>query len=335
LRPAVYITFDVECSMGGAWGDPALKPVTPSRGMMGQYGNEAYGLPLIVEILESQGLKATFFLEPFNDELGHRGQTEDISRFLLDHGQDVQLHVHPVHQQYGLKESGQPHALIDDIAALDPQAQIDLLGEGADRIERWTGERPVAFRAGNMGASEETLRNLAAVGIRIDSSYTFPYLGGQCRFADTQRYNGSKWYDDVLEMALSGFLQPNLPGLHPAKPVDLMGISFGECRQATRQISQANADTVLILHSFSLFKVRNRQYDAGRPNRIVTRRFRQFCRWLGEDRDSPPARTFSELAQAVEKGQYEPLAVPPCRLNRPLRAVARKAVQALNRFYRV
>ena len=70
--------------MGGAWRDPALKPVPPSRGMMGRYGDEAYGLPLICDILDRYGVKATFFLEPFNDELGHPGQTEPVCRFLVD-----------------------------------------------------------------------------------------------------------------------------------------------------------------------------------------------------------------------------------------------------------
>ena len=83
-----------------------------------------------------------------------------------------------------------------------------MLREGSDRLQRWTGQRTVAFRAGNMGASEETLRQLEAAGILIDSSYTFPYAGEQCHINCEQPYNGSKWYGQVLELALSGFRQP-------------------------------------------------------------------------------------------------------------------------------
>ena len=57
--------------MGGAWGTD-LKPIPPSRGMMGQYGSRQFGIPLICEILNRYDVKATFFMEPFNDELGYR-----------------------------------------------------------------------------------------------------------------------------------------------------------------------------------------------------------------------------------------------------------------------
>jgi peptidoglycan/xylan/chitin deacetylase (PgdA/CDA1 family) len=331
VKPGVFITFDVECSMGGAWGNPALRPVPPARAVWGEYGNERYGLPLIVEILDRYGLSGTFFVEAFIDEQGYPGQSEPICRYLLDHGQDVQLHIHPNHKHYGLKQQGKPYPFTDDIADLPPHAQRELLDEGARRLTQWTGRRPVAFRAGNMGASEETLRQLAAVGIPIDSSYTFAYAGGRCRFPAGEPYNGSKRYDGVLELALSGFCKPRLPGLQRAKPLDLVGISFAECRDAIRSICRAGADAVMILHSFSLLKVRNVQYDGGRPNRIVSRRFRRFCEWLAGPA-GPPVYTFSRLAEAMADGAYQARSVPPCRLAHP-RAIVRKAVQAVNNLY--
>ncbi|MBN1588451.1 MAG: polysaccharide deacetylase family protein [Pirellulales bacterium] len=331
MNRGVFITFDVECSMGGAWRDPSLKPVPPSRAVWGEFGDRSLGLPLIVEILERHALAATFFVEAFIREQGYPGETERICEYLLNHGQDVQLHIHPNHRHYGLKQRGQPFSKTDQMADLSPAEQLALLHEGADRIQRWTGRRPAAFRAGNMGASEETLKQLEASGIPIDSSYTFPYAGGQCRFGPGEPYNGSKWYGRVLELALSGLRQPRWPGLRPAKPLDLMGISFKECRDAVRLICGAGADAVLILHSFSLFKVRTIQYDGGRLNRIVTRRLDRFCEWLATAREFP-TRTFAELAEAVADGSYEPCHRPPCLVKHP-RAIVRKAVQAWNNLY--
>jgi len=329
----VYITFDVECSMGGAWQDGRLRPIPPERGMMGRYGDRQLGLPWIVDILAESGLAATFFLEPFNDELGYPDQTEPICQYLLDRGQDLQLHVHPNRKQFALREQGKEFLLTDDITELEPAAQQALLAEGAERLAGWTGKQPVAYRAGNMAASEQTLEHLASVGIRIDSSYTFPYAGKRCFFGSGEEYNGSKWYGDVLEVALSGFRQPPIAGLHPAKPLDLTGISVEECRAAISEICAAGADAVMILHSFSLFKVRNAQYDGGRPNRVVARRFRRLCRWLAGRADDLPVRTFSQLADDVAQGRYEAKAIAPCRLNRPLQALTRKMVQFVNRSY--
>ena len=319
--------------MGGAWGNPSRKPVPPSRAIWGEYGSKRLGIPLIVDVLEENGLAATFFVEAFTDEQGYPGEMERVCEYLLDRGQDVQLHIHPNHKHYGLKLEGKPYPRTDQMADLEPAAQHELLAEGCDRIERWTGRRPIAFRAGNMAGSEGMLEQLATVGIRIDSSYTFTYAGGRCGFSPRDPYNGSKWYGDVLELALTGFYQRKLPLLHPTKKLDPVGISFPECRDVIRAVCDTGADAVLILHSFSLLKWRDVQYNGGRLNRIITRRFRRTCRWLAQHEEEYPARTCSELSEAIESGSYEAMAVPPCKIDRPVRAVVRKAVQGWNNLY--
>lgn len=332
MTPGVYITVDVECSMGGAWRNPSLHPVPPSRAMMGEYGNQQLGLPLIADILCGNGVAGTFFVEAFTEEQGFQGQTEGICQYLLDRGQDVQLHIHPNHKHFALHQKGLPYPFTDDMADLSAEQQTALLAEGCQRLARWTGVAPVAFRAGNMAASEAVLPQVSAAGLRIDSSYCFPFAGGQCRFRPEEPYNGTKWYGDVLELALSGFYQPPWPGLKPARPLDVVGTSFEECRDGITRICQAGAEAVVILHSFSLFKVRSVQYDGGRLNRIVARRFRRLCEWLAEHKDEFPARTCRQLAEAIGRGQYTAKAVTPPRLSGP-RALVRSAVQAVNRYY--
>ena len=126
------------------------------------------------------------------------------------------------------------------------------------------------------------------------------------------------------------FLLLIFPGLHPAKPLDLMGISYQECRQATELICGAGAHVVMILHSFSLFKVRNRQFEGGRPNRINTIRFRKYCTWLASS--GLPVYAFSDAARAVADDIFHACHVPPCRLRHP-RALVRKAIQGWNNLY--
>jgi len=333
MSAGVYITVDVECSMGGAWNDPSLRPVPPSRAMMGQYGGRQLGLPRIVDILEENGLAGTFFICPFTEEQGYEGQVEPICQYLLDRRQDVQLHIHPNHWHYGLYRRGLAYKRCDSLADLSADEQLVMIGEGAARLERWTGRRPVAFRAGNLAASQATLAQLGKSGIRIDSSYGFPYAGGQCRFSPERPFNGSRWYGDVLELALTGFRQPNLPWMAAAKLVDPVGVCFGELREAIEKTCAAGAEAVAILHSFSLFKVRNVQYDGGRPDRIVTGRFRRLCQWLGRNADRLPARTLAELAQRIDRGEHQAVEAAPCRIRRPMRAAMRKAAQAINRIY--
>jgi hypothetical protein len=332
MKPGVFITFDVECGMGGAFGDPALRPVPPARAVWGQYGGREMGLPLITDILRRHGLAATFFVEVFSDEQGYPGEAARACRYLIDRGQDVQLHVHPCYRFYADHVRKLPYLPTDEMSDLPAELQRELLAEGCRRLRDWTGVAPVAFRAGNMAMSEKDLANLSAVGLHIDSSYTFPYTGRQCRFSTDSPYNGSRWYGDVLEVALSGFRQAKLPGFAPAKPLNLTGISFGECRRAAESICRAGADAVLILHSFSLLKVRNRQYDGGRLDRVVAGRFQRLCEWLGRARDELPTYTFTQLHQAVAEKRYEARAVPPCTVPATM-SLARKAVQVYNHFH--
>jgi hypothetical protein len=328
----VYLTIDVECSMGGAWGNPALRPVPPARAMMGEYGPRRLGVPLICDILNRSGLAATFFIETFAEEQGNPNQTEPVCQHLLDHGQDVQLHIHPNHRHYGLHRRGLPYPFTDSMTDLPPAQRLDLLAEGVARLKRWTGKAPVAFRAGNMSASEAVLEQVAQAGLLIDSSYAFVFVPGQCHFRPEHPYNGSRWYNGVLELALSGFQLPPLPGEARAKPLDIVGVSFEECRDAIRRICGAGADAVLIFHSFSLFKVRNVQYDGGRLNWIVARRLRRLCEWLAAHAKEFPTYTFSQLGRAIADKSYEARAVPPPQLS-GTRALVRKAIQVYNNLY--
>ncbi len=330
MKPGLFLTFDVECSMGGAFEDPSALPVPPARAVWGEYGGRSLGLGRILEVLGRHSLKGTFFVEPFMEEQGYPGEGKRITDALAEAGQDVELHIHPCHSFYAKHLRGEPYPPTDTMADLGPRMQTALFAEGADRLASWTGRRPVAFRAGNMGASEATLEALAAADLALDSSYTFPYAGGQCRFPPGDPYNGSRRYGEVVELALSGFTQPRFPGLHPAKPLDLAGVSFAEMREATLRIIEAGADAVMILHPFSLLKVRNLAYDGGRPDRVVVRRFERFCRWLDEVRDTVGARTFADVATALADGRDEPREAPPPRLGLG-RALMRKAVQAWNR----
>ena len=108
MPPGVLMTFDVECSMGGAWNDPVLRPISPRLGMMGEYGGKQLGIPLICDILEQANLKATFFLEPFNEDLGWPGETEPVARYLVEKGHDIQFVITSYSIHYTKLYEGHP-----------------------------------------------------------------------------------------------------------------------------------------------------------------------------------------------------------------------------------
>src|SRR5438105_62658 len=91
----IYFTVDTESSIGGALARPDRKPLPASRHVFCRIGGEEFGLPLIVATMETYGLRGTFFVETLATRCLGEADTKSIFEFLLDHNQDVQLHIHP------------------------------------------------------------------------------------------------------------------------------------------------------------------------------------------------------------------------------------------------
>ena len=162
--------------MGGAWTNPAYAPLPLSGPVFGEYRNKFYGVPLIMDILEEYGFRATFFTEVLCTHFVGRAEMEKVFRLMADRGHDAQLHLHPIYRFYRDALGGKPRREIDLMHRLTESEQHDVIGEGVDLFQKLSGASPRAYRAGCYGASETTLRVLASHGIQIDSSYNLAFL---------------------------------------------------------------------------------------------------------------------------------------------------------------
>ena len=90
----VFITIDTEHSIGGALENPQLQPVGNEKCIFGKIGGREFGIPLIMDIAESYGLKVVFFVEVFNHIFFGPDETRRVVDYILERGHDVQLQVH-------------------------------------------------------------------------------------------------------------------------------------------------------------------------------------------------------------------------------------------------
>src|SRR5690242_13209669 len=96
----VYITVDTETSMGGAWHNPVYSPLPVEGPIFGNCNSGQHGIPLIMDVLEEYGFRATFFTEVLcSDVIGHE-QIAEVFQYILRRGHDAQLHVHPIYRFY-------------------------------------------------------------------------------------------------------------------------------------------------------------------------------------------------------------------------------------------
>lgn len=334
---AVYLTVDVECSMGGAWGHPERRPVPPERRMLCRNEDGEWGTGFLAGELSRYGLRATFFTEIFAAEVFGEEPLRQVAQGLLDAGQDVQLHLHPIFHRYAERRAGRddlaptrPGAWPDAFTSYGEPEQSRLIGRGAELFRRIVGRGAVAFRAGGYMGDRATLRCLARAGIPLDSSAnpacqgSFPGM--------SMPPNRACSLEGVWEVPVT-VARTRFPDRGPLKHLEISALSFGELRSALWAAYRGGLrHVVLVFHSFSAVKARDLGYERFRPDRIVIRRLRRLLRFLAENPTTFRVRTFADLAQdkEIESPAHCSTLLPDLG---PVRPFLRKAVQAVNRMY--
>ena len=145
-----------------------------------------------------------------------------------------------------------------------------------------------AFRAGSYAANRDTLRALAANGLRWDSSFnpTAEVSGADLR----QQYSLENPFelDSVRSIPVSVFRD----GMGRLRHAQVGACSFAELRTAIEQAHALGREHfVIVSHNFEMLKPDSNERDA-----IVVHRFEQLCRWLAQNRDRFEVGSFGGAA---------------------------------------
>jgi hypothetical protein len=288
---------------------------------------------LIMDILQENDLRATFFTEVLARDVVGASELSKAYAPIRERGHDVQLHLHPVFHFYDLATRGriQRDALPDQmdlIGSLPYEMQLELIAKGRSIFRDIFGVFPSAFRAGNYGASMLTFDALEKSGIRYDSSFNAAYIGNTCLMNSREASNTPWRIGAVWEIPVTTF-ETGAWRMRGLKPFEVSAVSLWEMKQVLEQAEQLGQDTVtIIFHSFSFLKRADVQFRKMRPDRLVIQRFRGLCDFLRGNRDRFRTLTFSELPTPSES----PVEVPLPRAGALIPA-CRKLVQAANRTY--
>jgi hypothetical protein len=285
----VYITIDTEVwPRNSKWTESDLA-ADLEQDVYGRFENGEVGILYQMDVLESFGLRAVFFVESL---FASAAGPEDLSRLvdvIQKRGHEVQLHVHSEWLQLGAG-SVLPNKTGKNLKnfSLDDQT---LLIETALRNLRKSGANDVcAFRAGNCGANFDTLRALARLAIPCDSSYNPFYLRSQCDLRTERLLVQPSILEGIHEFPIACF--QDWPGHYRHAQI-------GACSAAEMQWALLGAHRggwqsfVILSHSFELLKGRHVHRGAS-PDVKVVQRFTQLCQFLGENRHRFRSAVFSE-----------------------------------------
>lgn len=295
-KTRVFLTFDVECAEQRR-GHPPLPPQDWNLRVWGQLSNQsrAWGLGMILDVLQRHNLRATFFVEALGAAHFGLPGLANVCQSVRSRGQDLQLHLHPVLERpLWLSEGATPPA--DDLAATDLVQQTAFLRKGLEIFEACgvpSGEVK-AFRAGNYGANNDTWRAMATVGLAVSSNHNLSYLKRSCRIEGFDQTNDV--FDTgcgVVEVPVTNMLEPS----GQPRLLQITALSFSELCWALQECHRMGfAAVTLVSHTFEYFFVDDVQRRRGRPNHLNIRRLTQLAGYLQDHAHQFQVQTMSDVA---------------------------------------
>ena len=227
-----------------------------------------YGIGWQMDRLEAHGLKGVFFVDPMPALVHGRQIVTDIVGPILSRGHEVQLHVHTEWLDFAPTNPFAPlsgHSIADFPA----DTQKVILALARDLLVDGGAPTPMAFRAGNYGADDNTLHSLAGLGINWDTSLNPVYLGSECRISLPHETINATPHCGVTELPVSTLY--DRPGhLRPAQVCALSSREMFALLDHAARTKQAHV--MIVCHSFEMLS-RDRQ----RPNRLVMDRYEALC----------------------------------------------------------
>ncbi len=287
--------------------------------VMGEVADGAWGIGHQMGRLDAHGLKGVFFVEALSSYLFGIDVLKRVVNPILEAGHDVQLHLHTEWLRWIEKDIvGERRGTNIADFALDDQRRV--LEAATEALTAAGAPKPTAFRAGNYGANNDTLKALAALGLTYDSSYNVPYLGGSCRIEAESTLSAPVKLDDIVEIPITFF--EDYPG--HTRALQLCAASLSEFRSIFDQVEAQGRPTVVIVsHSFELLNVKRT-----RANRMLVKRFDEICGLLESQKSWLTPTTFADL----DRLDMAPRAVSKPLMSNPVRTAWRMIEQSVGSY---
>lgn len=289
---AVYITIDTEYSakLARAHGREG-RAENFARSIACETHSGDAGVFHQMEVLEEHGCKGVFFVDPMPALVWGSVAIADIVEPICKRGHDVQLHLHTEWLELAGSSNPIPGRTGRNLHEFTADEQIELIGLAKSLLMQAGAPSPTAFRAGNYGANDDTLRALAQHSIAYDSSHVPGIAASDCRISLSRDVREVTDHHGVLEVPVGTVRSFGGP-----RHAQVTALSSWEITAALRHaVSTAIPMLNIVSHSFELLS-----RDRTRVNPIVQRRFAALCQAVAETPDASSATFTSRPPQPGE-----------------------------------
>jgi peptidoglycan/xylan/chitin deacetylase (PgdA/CDA1 family) len=309
-RTEFIITVDTETySVGGK--RPLFGP-----NIYGEHGAEEFGVARIMDISEKYNAKATFFVDVYMHQHYGKEPVGDLCRNIARRGHDVQLHAHL---------SWLPGSKSDFLYDYSRERQSELLKEGKELIGEWTGQAPVAFRAGSYSANLDTIRALAENGFLADSSYFARRHSCPLSQQLHHQYANKRFrIGEIMEVPVTTYWLLDKGPYRKLSKLDFNACSLAELRDVVPKLIHGGIRTVvLFLHSFSFVRWK-KDFSGIVPNYRAIERFDRLLGEISRRHDAGFITMEQASRMALNEADDDSDFIPTVRMSRLLpRAVQR------------
>jgi hypothetical protein len=234
----------------------------------------AWGINWQMDRMEEHGLKGVFFVDPMPAVVYGEAFLQEFVPAIIARGHEVQLHIHTEWLQW---TDSPPVARYRgrNISDFDLSDQKILVRLAADLLHRAGAPRPIAFRAGHLGANDDTLMALAANAIPWDSSFGPLYPEAPHRIGLPTDTVAPAHHCGVVELPISGLYDRR----GHVRPAQICAVSTLEMEAALQHAaSEDHPAFVVMSHSFEMLT-----RDRLRVNLSTMKRFEQMCHYVANN----------------------------------------------------
>jgi peptidoglycan/xylan/chitin deacetylase (PgdA/CDA1 family) len=303
-RPEIYLTIDAEDDY-----------FTVPHMLTGEGIGEKFGAYGILEILDRHDLRATWFINVYE---AHRHEdpttVEQLVKAIDERGHEVALHTHPSED---LELYSRP------LYWFDAEQQKEILGYGAELIEKWTGRHPITFRAGGYVLNDETFEALESLGFRIDSSVFFSSKNNRIT---PFTVNAVRMRGQVIEVPVTYVPRVQSDGYIDHRKFDVNWLTGEELDRVLDRVSEFGiGQAMFMMHSFSFIDkaslkddepgteeaiyrsppLRSRYVEIYGPKPELRERFERFAESIARD-ERVDVKTLASAVEGLERRAKEP-----------------------------
>ncbi|WP_114327615.1 polysaccharide deacetylase [Candidatus Colwellia aromaticivorans] len=307
----ITITIDTEFSIAGHFDNPEkYKPLSTPVVTCPVDGQEQ-GLGFMLALFAKFDIKASFFVECANYFYFGDQPMQSLVQRIVDAGQDIQLHVHPVWLSFIQDSKLGSFPRNDDCAQRSFDDLFKAFKLCVEVFERWVGHKPLALRTGSLWADKNVYQVMNALGIPMASNIGLGVF--KPKEDELQLVSGRRKVANVMEVPILTYQDVNILGKKHQKSIQITSCSWPEMKHILWKCRKLGIDNVVILtHPFEYIKKADFQYHKVTKNRVNQQRLTKLCAFITEhDQDFTSATFTSEQKewQSVEHEQIK-FAIP-------------------------